>query len=400
MKRVCSICSQILQLIPRQSFPAAVEKPQAERPARGFSSWSQWASMLFCQLAQAKSLREISEGLQAHADKLKPLGLSAAPARSTLAYANRHRPRQLFETVLQQLLAQCRKRRGVAKAGAKLGLPGKLLSLDATVVDLCAAVFDWAEFRATKGAVKLHVVLDHDGYLRGYAVITTGRVHESQVARQIRWPRGSRLVFDRGYTDYAWLQQLAEEDIHFVTRLKHKARYVVLERRPYCREEGIRSDEIIVLAQQARSETAPFLRPVRYWDQEKRRELVFLTNHLELPATTVAAIYKERWQIELLCKALKQNLRIKTFVGTTANAVQTQIWSALMALLAAKFLPLQAPLFWSFSRLLALLRQQLFADLDLGRWLASPFERLPQQAARIRLPALLGPAEKQRCGPV
>ncbi|HTF71644.1 MAG TPA: DUF4372 domain-containing protein [Edaphobacter sp.] len=153
MKRVCSIFSQILQLIPRDKFEAAVKQHQAERHARGFSSWGQFVAMMFCQLAQAKSLREITEGLQASEGKLRHLGLPEAPARSTLAYANSHRPWQLFETVFVQLLADCQKRLGVAKVGSKLGWPGKLVSLDATVIDLCAAVFDWAQFRTTKGAV-------------------------------------------------------------------------------------------------------------------------------------------------------------------------------------------------------------------------------------------------------
>lgn len=373
MKRVCSIFSQILQLIPRDRFETAVEKHQAERHARGFSSWGQLVAMLFCQLAQAKSLREITEGLQASEGKLKHLGLPEAPARSTLAYANSHRPWELFETVFQQLLTHCQKRLGVAKAGSKLGLPGKLLSLDATVIDLCASVFDWAHFRTTKGAVKLHLLLDHEGYLPCYAVITEGKVHEIQVARKLKLQRGAMLVFDRGYTDYGWFQQLTEESVNFVTRLKDKAAYIVVERRT-ATGAGVRADEIIVLEKQAQSETAPFLRRVRYWDQENQRELVFLTNHLELAASTVAAIYKERWQIELLFKALKQNLRIKTFVGTTANALKTQIWTALIALLAIKFLQLQAKFTWSLSRLIALLRQQLFVYRDLWRWLESPFE--------------------------
>lgn len=373
MKRVCSIFSQILQLIPRDRFESAVRKQRAERHARGFSSWGQFVAMLFCQLAQAKSLREITEGLQASEGKLKHLGLPEAPARSTLAYANSHRPWQLFETVFQQLLADCQKRLGVAKAGAKLGLPGKLLSLDATVIDLCAAVFDWAQFRTTKGAVKLHLLLDHDGYLPCYAVITEGKVHEIQVARKLKLQPGTMLVFDRGYADYDWFQRLTEEGVHFVTRLKDNATYIVVERRK-ANGNGVRSDEIMVLEKQARSEAAPFLRRIRYWDEANQRELVFLTNHLELQAATVAAIYKERWQIELLFKALKQNLRIKTFVGTTANALKTQIWTALIALLAVKFLQLQAKFSWSLSRLIALLRQQLFVYRDLWRWLESPFE--------------------------
>lgn len=381
MKRVCSIFSQILQLIPRDSFEGAVRKHQAERHARGFSSWGQFVAMLFCQLAQAKSLREITEGLQASEGKLRHLGLPEAPARSTLAYANSHRPWELFETVFHQLLGYCQERLGVAKAGGKLGLPGKLLSLDATVIDLCASVFDWAQFRTTKGAVKLHLLLDHDGYLPCYAVITEGKVHEIQVARELKLQRGTMLVFDRGYTDYGWFQRLTEAGVHFVTRLKENATYIVVEERPVT-GDGVRADQILVLEKQARSEDAPFLRRVRYWDAENKRELVFLTNHLKLDATTVAAIYRERWQIELLFKALKQNLRIKTFVGTTANALKTQIWTALIALLAVKFLQLQTKFSWSLSRLLALLRQQLFVYRDLWRWLESPFEApIPLTAA-------------------
>lgn len=330
-------------------------------------------AMLFCQLAQAKSLREITEGLQASEGKLKHLGLPEAPARSTLAYANGHRPWELYETVFHQLLADCQKRLGVGKAAAKLGLPGKLLSLDATVIDLCAAVFDWAHFRTTKGAVKLHLLLDHDGYLPCYAVITEGKVHEIQVARKLKLPRGTMLVFDRGYTDYDWFQRLTEEGIHFVTRLKDNASYLVVEQRE-AKGDGVRSDEIIVLEKQAGSDDAPFLRRIRYWDEGNQRELLFLTNHLDLPASTIAAIYKQRWQIELLFKALKQNLRIKTFVGTTANALKTQIWTAIIALLAVKFLQLQATFPWSLSRLIALLRQQLFVYRDLWRWLEKPFE--------------------------
>jgi hypothetical protein len=278
MKRVCSIFSQVLQLIPRDRFEEAVKEHKAERHARGFNSRGQFVAMLFCQLAQAKSLREITEGLQASEGKLKHLGLPEAPARSTLAYANGHRPRQLYETVFHQLLADCRKRLGAAKAGSKLGLPGKLLSLDATVIDLCAAVFDWAQFRTTKGAVKLHLLLDHDGYLPCYAVITEGKVHEIQVARKLKLQRGTMLVFDRGYTDYNWFRRLTEEGVHFVTRLKENATYLVVERRAM-RGTGVRADEIIALEKQAQAdpETTPFLRRVRYRDQATQRELVFPT---------------------------------------------------------------------------------------------------------------------------
>lgn len=327
--------------------------------------------MLFCQLAQAKSLREITEGLQASEGKLKHLGLPEAPARSTLAYANSHRPWQLYETIFRQSFAACQQRLGAGKAAHKLGLPGKLLSLDASVIDLCAAVFDWAHFRTTKGAVKLHLLLDHDGYLPCYAVITTGKVHEIKVARKLQFQPGTMLVFDRGYNDYDWFQRLTREGVHFVTRLKEGAHYVVVESRSAV-GEGIRADEIIMLERQAQA--APFLRRVRYWDSKNERELVFLSNQLDLPAATIAAVYKERWQIELFFKALKQNLRVKTFVGTTANALKTQIWTALIALLLVKYLQLLAKFPWSLSRLVALLRQQLFVYRDLWKWIESPFE--------------------------
>lgn len=360
-------------MIPSDEFNQAVEKHQAERHSRGFSSRGQFVAMLFCQLAQAKSLREITEGLRASEGKLRHLGLPDAPARSTLAYANSHRPWQLFETLFHLLLGRCQKKLGVAKSAAKLGLPGKLLSLDATVIDLCAAVFDWAHFRTTKGAVKLHLLLDHDGYLPCYAVITEGKVHEIKVAKQLKFQRGTMLVFDRGYNDYGWFRELTGEGVHFVTRLKDNAACIVVESRE-TKGDGVLADEIIALEKEALNEDYPFLRRVRYWDLAKERELVFLTNHLELEAATVAAVYKERWQIELLFKALKQNLRVKTFVGTTANALKTQIWTALIALLAVKFLQLQARFPWSLSRLIALLRQQLFVYRDLWTWIENPFE--------------------------
>jgi hypothetical protein len=257
MKRVCSIFSQILQLIPRDGFQTAVEKHKGEKHARGFSSWGQLVAMLFCQLAQAKSLREITNGLQASEGKLRHLGLPETPARSTLAYANSHRPWQVYETVFHQLLANCQKRLGLAKSGGKLGLPGKLLSLDATVIDLCAAVFDWAQFRTTKGAVKLHLLLDHDGYLPCYAVITEGKVHEIKVAKTLRFQRGTMLVFDRGYADYGWFERLTGEGVHFVTRLKDNAAYIVIERRKPS-GAGVLSDEIVVLEKDAQSENAVF----------------------------------------------------------------------------------------------------------------------------------------------
>ena len=317
--------------------------------------------MLFCQLGGAKSLREICGGLAASEGKLRHLGLPEAPPRSTLAYANEHRPWQLYEELFQQLLTQCRGLAVQQSAGQhKFRFKHKLISVDATVIDLCASVFDWARFRRTKGAVKLHLLLDHEGFLPCYAVITEGKQHEVRVARQLQYESGTLLVMDRGYNDYGWFADLTQQGVYFVTRMKDNADYLVLEERELPRRKGLLRDQLICFYQQARDGRECYFRRIEFYDEEQDRRLVFVTNHLTLAAATVAEVYKQRWQIELFFKALKQSLRVKTFVGTSANALKTQIWAALIAMLLIKYLQLKATFGWSLSNLVALLRQQLF----------------------------------------
>jgi hypothetical protein len=379
LTRVSSIFSQILQLIPRLEFESAVRQHNAERHARGFSSWGQFIAMLFCQLGHAKSLREICGGLAASEGKLRHLGLPTAPARSTLAYANEHRPWQLCQTVFDQLLAKCQtlaaSQSGTRKK--KFRFKNPLLSLDASVIDLCATMFDWAKFRLTKGAVKLHLLLDHDGYLPSYAVITEGKKHEIRVARQMRFAPGTILVFDRGYTDYLWFVNLLRQGVHFVTRLKENADYGVVEELAIPQRRGVRRDQVIFFYQLAQAGINAYFRRIEFYDEENDRVLVFLTSHLGLAAATIAAVYKERWQIELFFRALKQSLRVKTFVGTSANALKTQLWTALIAMLLVKYLQLKSSFGWSLSNLVALLRQQLFVYRDLWTWLDDPFQPPP-----------------------
>jgi hypothetical protein len=378
----------MLQLISRTGFETAVRRHKAERHARGFSSWGQFVAMLFCQLGGAKSLREICGGLAASEGKLRHLGLPEAPSRSTLAYANEHRPWQLYETIFQQLLAQCQEL-AVEQSGGrrKFRFKHKLISMDATVIDLCASVFDWARFRRTKGAVKLHLLLDHDGFLPYYAVITEGKQHEVRIARQLQYEPGTLLVMDRGYTDYGWFADLTRQGVYFVTRLKDNADYIVLEERELPQRKGLLRDQVICFYQQARDGNEGYFRRIEFYDEERDRVLVFVTNHMTLAAATVAAVYKQRWQIELFFKALKQSLRVKTFVGTSANALKTQIWAALIAMLLIKYLQLKATFGWSLSNLVALLRQHLFVYRDLWTWLNDPFrpppplESMPEQLA-------------------
>src|SRR5438093_5329721 len=369
--------SQILKLFPRTEFQALVKRTRAERHARGFTCWGQFVAMLFCQLGRAHSLREICGGLASCEGKLSHLGI-VAPSRSTLAYANAHRPWQLYEAVFNELLVRCQP---LAKGARKFRFKNKLLSLDSTVIDLCVTLFDWAKFRRTKGAIKLHLLLDHDGYLPSVAVVTEGRMHDVKVARTFRLDPGTILVMDRGYVDYAWWGRLTAQDVFFVTRLKESATYEVVERRrPPSGGPGlVLRDEVIRLTGQGASEKCPHrLRRIEVYDKETETFLVFLSNHLEFGATTIAAIYKDRWQIELFFKALKQNLKIKTFVGTSANAIKIQVWMALIAILILRYLKLKSKFSWSLSNLVALLRMNLFTYRDLWAWLDQPFGIPPQ----------------------
>jgi hypothetical protein len=370
--RFCSIFNQVLQLFSRADFQRAVIHTKAERHARGFPCWDQFVAMLFAQLGRAHSLREICGGLASCEGRLAHLGVKAAK-RSTLAYANAHRPWELYQRVFYQVLARCREVAGTKPFRFK----NKLLSLDATVIDLCAEMFPWAVFRRAKGAVKLHFTLDHDGYLPTFLVITDGKHHEGPMAREQTWRPGTILVFDKGYIDFAWFADLTNAGVFFVTRLKRTADYTVIERRTPPQHRGIVCDQIIRFRGPLTRQKYPDrLRRVVVRTPEGER-LEFLTNHLTLGASTVARIYKDRWQIELFFKALKQNLHIKTFVGTSANALHIQIWTALIALLVLKYLQLKARFGWSLSNLVALLRMNLLVYRDLWAWLDDPFTSPP-----------------------
>ena len=374
MSGFSSMFSQLLKLFPRTEFQALVKRTHAERHARGFTCWGQFVAMLFCQLGRAHSLREICGGLRSSEGKLKHLGISA-PSRSTLAYANEHRPWQLYRAVFQELLGRCQAQ---VSGRRKFRFKNKLVSLDSTVIDLCATLFDWAKFRRTKGAIKLHCLLDHDGYLPSVVVITEGKRHDVRVARTLRFEAGTVVVMDRGYVDYAWFGQLTAQEVFFVTRLKDSTVYKVVERRVVPERGPVLRDEIIELTSWDAANKCPFrLRRVEVDDPDKADTLVFLMNHLDFGATTIAAIYKDRWQVELFFKALKQNLKIKTFVGTSANALKVQVWTALVAILLLKYLQLRSRFAWSLGNLVALLRMNLFTHRDLWTWLDQPFTGPP-----------------------
>jgi hypothetical protein len=332
--------------------------------------------MLFCQLGRAHSLREICGGLAACEGKLRHLGLKDAPKRSTLAYVNGHRPWQLYQDLFFTLEARCRNEG--KQRGHGFRFRNKLLSMDATTISLCVSMFDWAHYQRAKGAVKIHMVLDHDGYLPCYAVVTTGKKHEIKIARKMTFEPGTILVFDQGYTDMGWWKRLTEDKVYFVTRLRKDLKYEVVKPRaiPECRAEKILSDEEITIPGWRKAGLGG-LRRIVVWLEDKQEEMVLLTNHPRLAAGTIAEVYRKRWEIETFFKSLKQLLKIKTFVGTSEQAVLTQIWTALIAMLLLRWLKLKSSFGWSLSNLVALLRQQLFVHRDLWTWLNDPFQSPP-----------------------
>jgi DDE family transposase/uncharacterized protein DUF4372 len=385
VKASCSMFSQILKLIPRIEFERIVKETGAEYASKGLSSWTHCVSMLFCQLGRANSLREVEGGLKSCEGKLAHLGIEA-PARSSLSYANKHRPCQLFEKVFYGLYEKV-----AAKVSGKrkFRFKNKLVSLDSTTIDLCLSMYDWAKFSRTKGAVKLHLVLDHDGYLPSFALITDGKVHDVAVAQQLSFPAGTIVVDDRGYTDYELYGRWTQAGVFFVSRMRSNARFDVVEERhlpPHQRH--IIKDQIIQLNAEYGYDKCPYLlRRIEALNEDTGEVVAFVTNHPRLAASTIAAIYKDRWQIELFFKALKQNLKIKTFVGTSANAVRTQIWTALIAMLLLRYLQLCSRFGWSLSNLVALLRMNLFTHRDLMSWIDRPFAIPPdpQDSPQINL---------------
>ena len=380
MVRTASLFSQLLQQVPRNEFARLVNKHQGERDAKGFTCWAQFTAMLFCQLAHADSLREICNGLACCLGKLAHLGIRRGPSKSNLSYANAHRPAALYEDLFWTMTNRFRAQGHLGTRKHKFRFKNKLLSLDSTTISLCLSLFPWAQFRRAKGGVKAHVLLDHDDYMPAFVLISKAKMHDAKALALLHLNAGSIVAMDRAYNDYRQFARWTEAGVCFVTRMKDNAIYTVVERRRVPLWRNILSDEIIVLTgAQARKKCPHKLRRIVVWDEQHQREIVLLTNHLDFGATTIADIYKERWQIELFFKALKQNLRVKSFVGTTENALRIQIWTALIAMLLLKWLHHLSKAGWSLSNLASMLRLNLFTYRDLRDWLDDPFNTPPYQ---------------------
>jgi len=331
--------------------------------------------MLFCRLSNAASCSDISNGLMSIAGNINHLGCKQAPSKSLVSYINKHRDHRLFEKFFYEVIDHLGQHVGFQKRNLKR-LTRQVFLMDATVIPLCAKVFDWAKFRQYKGAVKIHMVLDYQGFIPHFASITDGKVHESKMAKLVHFPAGSVVVFDRGYVDYKWLHDLDSRNIYFVTRAKDNMNYEVTTAYETDSESGFVYDDNIKLIGQKSSTNYPHtLRRVEYIDPATGQELVFLTNHKQWTAATVAELYKERWNIEVFFKHIKTHLRIKSFVGTSENAVKIQIWTSLIAIVLLKALQQMAKYKWHLSNLINALRLHLFAKIELNQFINKPFEK-------------------------
>ncbi len=379
MGKSTNLFGQIIGLLHVAGFDSIVRKHKGDKHAKGFSAWDQCVCMLYCHLMQATSLREICGGLATISGKINHLGLKKPPKRSTLAYANEHKPAAMFFDLFTSLHGLCA---GAWKGKRRFRFKSKLYILDSTIIDLCVKLFPWAKYRTTKGAVKVHMLLDDDGCLPMFATISEGRKSDIHAARDIAasdlLPKGSIIVFDRGYNDYELFRQWSKKEITFVTRMKDGTLYKVTDTYAPPQHSKILCDENIELTgHSATKEPMPVLRRVVVWDEVNQKEIVLLTNNTVLGSTTIAEIYKERWQIEIFFKTIKQHLRIKAFVGESVNAVHIQIWTALCAILLLKYLKFKSMFNWSLSNLIALLRPNMFTYRDLQHWLDNPFESPP-----------------------
>ena len=348
--------NQLLKPLPRHEFEALAREHHKGQKLRSASRWDQFIGMAMSQLSGRQSLRDIESNLAAQQHKLYHLGAKPI-ARSTLARINENQPAELYESVFYKLLHRCQQQ----PSQHKFRFKNPLFSLDASIIDLSVNLFPWASCHQDKAGIKLNVGLNHGNMLPEFVALSDGNENDMVQGRQFRFPKGSIVAFDKGYVDYQWFGELTNQGVSFVTRLRPKAVYKVLERKPVIKGKGVTSDQIIQLnSAHALKRGAPKLRRVGYRDRESGKKYVFLTNNFSLCAATIAAIYKDRWQVELFFKAIKQNLKIKAFVGLSRNAILTQLWIAMITYLLVAFARHSAKAGWTVQRIMRVLQLNLF----------------------------------------
>lgn len=356
-----TVFSQLLKLVQRHDFECLAKEHHKGSPLRKNSRWSQFTALFLGQLSGRASLRDIESNMDAQSKHLYHLGTKRI-ARSSLARLNQDQPASLYEALFNKLYSRCK---GLApKHGFRFNNP--LYSLDASLIDLSLKIFPWSHYALGKGALKLQLGLDHRGCIPAFATITDSKMSDSNYAKTLKLPKGSIVVFDRGYNDYGWYKSLNTQGVFFVTRQRSNAKYRVITRNPVEKSSNVTSDQIIrYTSSRSQRKQLPDFRRIGYYDAETHRYYTFITNHLDLSAQTIADIYKQRWQVELFFKWIKQNLKIKAFLGTTKNAVMTQIWIALCAFLLLAFIKFNSKIQSSMQSMLRLFQLNLFIKRDL-----------------------------------
>jgi hypothetical protein len=354
-----SIFAQLMDFLPSKAFRRCVKRYQGDYKLKSFSCWDQFLCMAFAQLTYRESLRDIEACLRAQQTKLYHLGIRGQVSRNTLAHANSVRDWRIYADFAQVLITRAR----VLYANDSFGveLAQTVYALDATTIDLCLALFPWAKFRKHKGAVKLHTLLDLRGNIPTVVIITHGKVHEVNILDQLSFEAGAFYVMDRGYLDFARLYKLHLASGFFVTRARKRFDFQRLYSQPVERATGVICDQIVTLVNPVPRQGYPEkLRRIRYFDAQKQKRLVFLTNNFNLPPLTIAELYRSRWQVELFFKWIKQHLRIKNFYGTSENALRTQIWIAISVYVLVAIVKKELHLPGSLYRMLQICSVTLF----------------------------------------
>ncbi len=372
-----TLFSQILQHINRNSFNKVVEKYSTDKHSKGINSWTHLVTMLFSQFAKCQSIRETTNGLLSILGNLNHLGIQRkSPSKSSLSYINATRDWRMFRELFFVMYEDFQNR-GCFKRKKFKGIKKKIFMLDSTIISVCIKIFDWAKYKKEKGAIKLHTLLDYDGCMPKYVYMTEGKKADVRHANYMLMPEGSVIVADRGYIDFKMLHRWLKEKITFVIRLKDAIRYEQVEEfsLPERKDQNILKDEKIKLTGDNLKNYYPeYLRRVVVYSETERSDVEIITNNFSWTAQTIAELYKQRWQIEIFFKELKQHLKIKSFLGTTENAMWIQIWTALITLLLLKYLKEISKYDWSLSNLIAFLRMNLFVKILLTEWLDNPFK--------------------------
>ena len=373
-----TLFSQIIQKIDRSLFNSLVKEKHTDKGNKGFDSWTHLVSMLFWHFAKSTSVRDISNGLGSATGNLNHLGVSRAPSKSSISYQNARRDADLFRDLYYSLLKTLGQQADQNRSKLKIKVPVYLL--DATVIGLCLSVFDWATFRSSKGAVKMHTLLEYDGKLPTYVNITAGSVADNKGAYDIPLEKGSVIVADRYYNDFPMLQVWDSRGAYYVVRHKKNLAFSKIEERelPQQKSQNVLIDEVIELTNAKSQEKYPKrLRRVAVWDEENQQTIELITNNFKWSAQTIADLYKARWEIEVFFRDIKQLLHIKTFIGTSQNAVMIKIWTALITILLIKVMKNQAKYGWHLSNLVAFIRLNIFVKIELQKWIDHPFEEPP-----------------------